>query len=265
MNLKFLIKELTPPFLLKATSNLFYGWSGNYSTWQKAHKKCTGYDSEIIIDKVKEALLKVKNGQAVFERDAVIFNKIYYSYPLLSALSQVALNKGSLNVLDYGGSLGSSYYQNRALFSSLNDFTWNIIEQEHFVMEGKKTFSDEKLKFYYTIKECLKEQKINVLLLSSVLQYIEKPYELIDNLLAEKFNYIIIDRTPMLQKGKDRITIQKVHKSIYNAKYPCWLLNEKNVINKLLINYELIADDVTNENINITNATYRFFFLKRKN
>jgi putative methyltransferase (TIGR04325 family) len=264
MSLKSLIKELTPPLILKGISNMFYGWSGNYSTWREAQKKCTGYDSQNIIDKVKDSLLKVKNGEAVFERDSVIFDKVHYSYPLLSALSQVALAKGSLNVLDFGGSLGSSYYQNRALFNQINDFTWSIIEQEHFVTEGKKTFSDDKLSFYYTIDECFKERKIDVLLLSSVLQYIEKPYEFIEGLILENFDYIIIDRTPMLSEGNDRITIQTVPKNIYEAKYPCWLLNENKVLDKLLVNYELLADEVTNENINISNAAYRFFFLKKK-
>jgi putative methyltransferase (TIGR04325 family) len=262
--LKALIKELIPPLILKKVSNLFYGWSGNYTTWQDAQKKCTGYDSKNIIETVKTALLKVKNGEAIFERDSVIFDKVHYSYPLLSSLSLVALDKGSLNVLDFGGSLGSSYYQNRKLFSNLNQFSWSIVEQEHFVTEGKKTFSDDKLNFYYTIEECLKERKIDVLLLSSVLQYIEKPYELIDSLLTHNFEYIIVDRTPMLNEGADRITIQTVPKNIYQAKYPCWLLTENNVLKKLLSSYVLIGDEITNENINMNNAAYRFFFLKRK-
>ena len=63
------------------------------------------------------ALIKVKNGDAVFERDSVIFDKIHYSFPLLSALSLTALNHNStLNVLDFGGSLGSAYFQNKNLY-----------------------------------------------------------------------------------------------------------------------------------------------------
>ena len=263
--MKSLLKEITPPLILKSISNLFYGWSGNYKTWEEAKSKCTGYDSQNIIDKVKESVLKVKNGEAVFERDSVIFDKVYYSFPLLSSLSLVALNSDKkLNVLDFGGSLGSSYFQNRNWFAGLKEFRWNIVEQEHFVTEGKKTFSDNKLSFYYTIEDCLKEQDVNVLMLSSVIQYIEKPYEFIDGIIEQKPEYIVIDRTPMLMSGDDRLTIQTVPKNIYEAQYPCWLLNENKVIDHFLKGYDLLADEVTNENINLNNASYRFFFFKRK-
>ena len=264
-SLKKIIKEWTPPIALKTISKLSYGWTGNYSSWEEAKSKCSGYDSQNIIAKVKEALLKVKSGDAVFERDSVLFDKVHYSYPLLSSLSLVALNNNKkLNVLDFGGSLGSSYFQNRKMFSQLDSFTWNIVEQEHFVTEGKKTFEDDSLSFYYSIKECLEEEEVNVLLLSSVIQYMEKPYEFIDSLVAEAFDYIVIDRTPMLLKGDDRITIQKVPKNIYEAKYPCWLLNEKKIQNCFLKSYDLISDEITSENINVSNAAYRFFFFKKK-
>lgn len=265
MALKSIIKDLIPPLILKKVSSLFYGWSGNYDTWQQAASKCSGYDSDVIIQKVRSSLLKVKNGEAVYERDSVIFDKVYYSFPLLSALSFVAArNDNRLNVLDFGGSLGSSYYQNRNFFKETKEFNWCIVEQKHFVTEGIKTFSDEHLKFYYDIDSCLKEQQIDVLLLSSVIQYIEKPYELIDFLLSKNFKYVVIDRTPLLLEGKDRITIQKVPKNIYEAQYPCWLLNENNVKDKFLSKYELLFDTELEESINVSNAAYKAFFFKRK-
>ncbi|HRP59240.1 MAG TPA: hypothetical protein PK833_02995, partial [Vicingus sp.] len=75
-----MLKELLPPILVKYLSSFFYGWTGNYKSWEEAQKKCSGYDSEIIFNRVKNALLKVKSGEAVFERDSVIFYKIQYSF-----------------------------------------------------------------------------------------------------------------------------------------------------------------------------------------
>ena len=261
-----MLKELLPPILVKYLSSFFYGWTGNYLSWEAAQKKCSGYDSEIIFNKVKNALLKVKNGEAVFERDSVIFDKIQYSFPLLSALSQTALNSAqTLNVLDFGGSMGSSYYQNRKLFQHLPHFSWNIVEQEHFVKEGKQTFADENLKFYYTIDECLNEQKINLFLLGSVLQYIEKPYELLDIILSKKITFIHLDRTPIFKNNGDRITIQKVHKSIYDAQYPCWIFNETKLINYICNSgYELVFDAEPNERINVTDAYLKGYYFKLK-
>ncbi len=261
-----MIKDFLPPIAVRLLTGLLYGWSGNYSTWQEAQKKCPGYNSDIIFNKVKNALLKVKNGEAVFERDSVLFDKVQYSFPLLSALSQAALNSNlKLNVLDFGGSLGSAYFQNRNLFKHIEEFKWNIIEQEHFVTEGKKTFENNELSFYYTIDECLMNQKINVLLLGSVLQYIKKPYNLLDDLLSKKMEYIIIDRTPVFVSDDERITIQKVPKKIYEAQYPCRILSENKIIDKITKSgYELIFDSESNERMNLKEAHLKGYFFKLK-
>ncbi len=262
--MKFL-KEYLPPILIKKITGLLYGWSGNYKSWDQAKKKCTGYDNGVIFEKVKSSLLKVKNGLAVYERDSVLFDKIQYSYPLLSALYNIAiLKQGNLNVLDFGGSLGSTYFQNKSMLENLSDYKWCIVEQSHFVEEGKTSFADEHLNFYTDINACLKENSPNVILLSSVLQYLEKPYDLISFILSSDIEYIIVDRAPMLRKGNDRITIQKVPSKIYKASYPCWLLNEKKFLEVFLRKYDLVFDDYLNESINISDANYRFFFFRIK-
>lgn len=260
------LKEYIPPKLVRILMGMLYGWSGNYKTWEQAQKKSTGYNNEAIIEKVKDALIKVKNGEAIFERDSVLFDKIQYSFPLLSSLQQVALKSNdTLNVLDFGGSLGSCYFQNKGLLNGISTFNWNIVEQEHFVKEGKKNFEDEHLKFYYNMDDCLKEHKTNVILLSSVIQYIEKPYQLLDEILSKKVEYIIIDRTPVFKTNQDRITIQKVPKKIYEAKYPCWILNQNNLVNHIVSSgYELIYDAEFTESINLGNAHYMGYFFKLK-
>ena len=62
---------------------------------------------------------------------------------------------GVLSVLDFGGSLGSTYYQNKKFLDSLDDVSWNIVEQKHFVDAGKEDFEDERLRFSYDIESCV--------------------------------------------------------------------------------------------------------------
>lgn len=257
-----MLKELIPPILLHSIAGLLYGWKGNYSSWEDAKKKCTGYDSKIIFEKVKSAALKVKRGEAVYERDSVIFNKIDYSFPLLSSLLFVALkNNGILNVLDFGGSLGSAYFQNKKLFRSLKNLNWCIVEQRHFVDEGKKNFADEHLHFFYDINTCLREYSINVALFASSLQYLEHPYSYLDEVVSNKVGFIIIDRTPVMLSEKDRITIQKVQKKIYNASYPCRIMSEKKLFSFFTDkNYKLIYDYICADRINISKAAFKGYF-----
>jgi len=202
-------------------------WSGDYSNWIEAQSKCSGYESDVILEKCKTSLLKVKKGEAVYERDSVLFDKIQYSWGLLAGLQKAALeNDGKLCVLDFGGSLGSTYYQNKDFISPLKELKWCIIEQPHFVDCGKEYFEDEILKFYSTIEECMSVHKPSVLILSGVLQYLEKPYEWIEKITRLEIPYIIIDRTSFIEGAKDILTIQRVPESIYQASYPAWFFNQ---------------------------------------
>ena len=195
-----------------------YGWHGNYSNWEEAKRDSTGYDQKEILEKVKSSLLKVKNGEAVYERDSVLFDTIQYSWPLLAGLMFASAKcKGAVRVLDFGGSLGSTYYQNRRILDNIEEVSWNVVEQQHFVDCGKEYFEDDRLHFYYDIDSCMNEQHPDILILSSVIQYIERPYELLEKLLAYNFAFILLDRTPFNSENRDRIVVQKVLPIIYKA------------------------------------------------
>lgn len=242
--MKQFIKSLIPPLLLdlyRKCNNLQYGWHGNYHTWEEANEASTGYDSNEILQRVRAALLKVKNGEAIYERDSVIFDEIQYSWPLLAGLMFASAKSGGvLKVLDFGGSLGSTYYQNKKFLDRFDDLSWSIVEQKHFVDVGKVDFEDNRLKFYYDVDSCVEKENPNVLMLSSVLQYIEKPYELLDKLLKYDFEFVIFDRTPFSIENKDVIKLQTVPPSIYTASYPCWFFDQNRLLNYFKNKYKIL-------------------------
>jgi len=256
------IKDLMPPRLIRSMTGLFYGWHGDYSSWNEAKEKSSGYDSIAILEKVKSSALKVKNGLAAYERDSVLFNSIEYSFPLLSGLLWVAAkNNGKLNVLDFGGSLGSSYYQNKLFFDALSNINWCVVEQPDFVKAGIEYFENESLHFYYSIDECMKSLDIDVIVLSSVLQYLEYPFALLDKIKSTGIKFLIIDRTPFIT-APDRITVQKVKPSIYNGSYPCWFFNEENFITSLTSDYKLVLEFDALDKANITSKFKGFIFCR---
>ncbi len=242
----------------------FYGWSGNYSTWEEAISLCSGYNQDTIFQKVKVATLKVKNNEAVYERDSVIFDKIEYSYPLSAFLMWSFFDKNNLEIIDFGGGLGSTYFQNRFFLQKIKNYNWNIIEQEKFVQIGKDLFEDDSLRFYYSVDECLKSSlsKIDTILFSSVLQYLPSPYDLLNDILSNDFKHIIIDITTIHDEDFDRITIQQVPPSIYEASYPSWFFSEKKFINFFESKgYRLVTDWNLDYNINIGKHK-GYFFIK---
>ena len=221
----------------------FYIWNGNYASWTEAQNLSEGYDKESILGKTLGAVLKVKNGEAIYERDSVIFDKVQYSWPLLATLLREYIkNKEELIVVDFGGSLGSTYFQNKQYLKELKLVKWSVIEQNHYVKVGNEKITDHQLKFHETVEESI--EKIgypNVLILSSVLQYLDNPYEWIDKFNKLKIATIIIDRTAFIESMEDRITIQNVPASIYKASYPAWFFIEDKLI-KAFSNYQLEMD-----------------------
>ena len=95
-----LIKLFIPPLFLKGYRFLCgnrkndFGLSGDYISWKEAKRNTTGYNSEIILEKTKSAVLKVKNGDAAYERDSVLLSEIQYAWPLLAGLMWVAARCG---------------------------------------------------------------------------------------------------------------------------------------------------------------------------
>lgn len=249
MQLKDAIKQLTPPVFVRVARRLrgdgpsgAYGLSGDYRSWGEAMAASTGYDSEVILEKTRLALLAVKNGGAAFERDSVLFDEIEYAWPLLAGLMWVAARcGGTLNVLDFGGSLGSIYFQNRAFLSALPEVRWNIVEQPGHVRAGKAEFEDDHLRFYADIGDCVAATQPNVVLLSSVLQYLERPYAVLDQVLELPCEHVIIDRTPFWAGPSDRLCVQTVPPSIYPASYPSWIFSRQQFRSRLDDDWQCIV------------------------
>jgi putative methyltransferase (TIGR04325 family) len=249
--------------------NFRYGWHGNYSSWQQARQLCSGYNAVNILDKVKKATLKVKNGEAVYERDSILFSKIEYSWPLLANLLWIAnKNNGRLSVIDFGGSLGTSYFQNRRYLQYLSALKWSVIEQDNFVAAGRQEIADEHLSFFHTIDTAMSENgEPDVLLISCVLPYIEKPFDLLKDIAGKKIPYIIVDNTYFNPRPANRLTIQKVPPVYYDAAYPAWFLDYNSVISVLGNTYDLVAEHTNEQFLYLYGEKiyYKGFLMQLKN
>ncbi len=234
-NLKSFVRNWCPPIvriMLQPKSIAHVHFPEEFPSWAKAELVCSGYDSPEIINKVLETTIKVLKGEFAYERDSVGFIKADYSWPVLCGLLLAASsNKNSLSVLDFGGGLGSSYFQNRNFLSNLSSVDWNIVEQVSFVNVGNEKIKLNGLHFYSSIDKCILNCHPNAILLSSVLQYIDNYQAIINGVTKTGAEFIIIDRTPFLKKGSiEKIFIQKVPDWIYQASYPCRFFVENDFI-----------------------------------
>jgi putative methyltransferase (TIGR04325 family) len=249
--IKWLVHNWLPPVIARWLRRQRGGsirFEGEFSEWDEAASRCTGYDANSILDKVLGATLKVKHGEAAFERDSVLFDEIEYSWPMLAGLMWAAAkNGGRLNVLDFGGALGSSYFQNRAFLQTLSEVCWSVVEQAHYVEAGITHIQDEHLRFYKTIEECLSKNQPQVVLLSSVLQYLDSPNTVIEILSQSGAMCLIIDRTPFSAEAKDKVFIQKVPSSVYGGSYPMWVFSKENFLKMLSVDWREVASNLSSE------------------
>jgi len=249
---KKIIQNVCPPILwglakqlrrsLSKSSDGEITFNGDYKSWEEAEKASTGYSAPQILARTRAALLKVRDGKTAFERDSVIFNAMQHEFPLLAGLLRASCsNSNQLSVLDFGGSLGSTYFQCRKFLSTLTDLRWSVVDQPAQVTCGQTDFANEQLHFYGTTDECLRVEKPNVLLLSSVLQYVPKPYVFLDDILQHRWRDIIVDRTAFLCEEGDLLTVQHVPDWIYGASYPAWFLSKERFLNSFKKDYHLVA------------------------
>lgn len=242
--IKKLLKDWLPP-VITSTIKRIQGddvyFDGDYTSWEDAAALSGGYDAVSILNKVLDATLKVKKGEAAFERDSVTFDDIQYSWLITTGLMLAAAQSGGrLDVLDFGGALGSSYFQNRVFLSGLTSLHWSVVEQAHYVKAGRGLIQDETLRFYSTIDDCLLQNTPNVILLSSVIQYLPNVDDLISEINNSAVNVVIIDRTPFNNMLADKICVQKVPKHIYQASYPMRVFSMKKFLDRFN-NWSVIA------------------------
>lgn len=226
--LKFEYRKVFPRKRSSRPSHAEY--SGDYPNWESAEKDGTTYDSDKIYEKTKEALEKIRDGEAQFERDSVILKDPEYPFPLIATLNRIFNETGKLSLLDFGGSLGSSYYQCRDFLRHIEGLKWDVVEQSFYVDEGSKSFEDGTLSFSYGIESSFKKISPNAVLFSSVLQYLPDPYAILEEVIALKPKFILLDRTCFWIGERDRITLQKVSSEIYEASYPCRFFVEGNFV-----------------------------------
>ena len=93
------------------------------------------------------------------------------------------------------------------------------------------------------------KQTPDVVLFSSVIQYLEYPYKVIYYLFKNKIKNIFFLKTPFFD-NKELIKVQSVPKHIYDASYPIRIFNESNFL-KLFRNnnYKISSNFLPSERI----------------
>ena len=238
------LRDLLPPIVARAyrsAAGRAFSFCGDYGSWEAARAASSGYDAAEILDRTREAALKVKSGEAQMDRDAVAFDRMEFPFAVLAGLLRAACaKKGSLVVLDIGGAFGNSYRQARA-FAAQPALRWNVVEQPALVASAREHFESDELRFFSGVAEALAAGPADVVLLSSALQYFEEPYTLLEELGKIDAASLIIDRTPCSDAERDVLAVQTVPAEIYSGSYPCWIFSRRRLEAALAKRYAVVS------------------------
>lgn len=245
MTLRDTLRELAPPILARTVRKVLgrgLRFEGDYASWAEASAASSGYDHEDIARRVHDAEAKVARGEAVDARDGVLFETLQFSLPVMAALMRAGARRGgALKVLDFGGAFGGLYRHYKAL-GVPGTVAWTVVEQPKLAAMGTADFQNAELRFVASLDEALASGAPDVLLLSSVLQYLPDPYALIRCLVETGAAHVVIDRTPCSELERDVLTVQTVPPSIYPASYPCWILARRRLVSSFAPAYRLWAE-----------------------
>lgn len=210
-------------------------FSGDFPTWADARTASKGYDDAAVLQRVVAATREVVAGRVAWERDGVTFGAPEYNEPLLAVLLQIAAGEaGRLDLVDFGGALGSTWWQHRAALPAAQ---WRVVEQAHYVEAGRE-FADDRLQFHPTIDAALRRGPASTILFSGVLQYLESPAQTLAEAVSAGFRHIVIDRTSFAAAPRQRIVVQHPPAQP-GCSYPCWLFEEQALFSPLARTYRL--------------------------
>ena len=176
------------------------------------------------------------------ERDGFILPAPEFQFPVIAGILRSALqNENEINILDFGGSIGSVYFQFKSFLPFGTNIRWNIVELPETVEHGRKHFENNELHFYYSIDECIRNTNPKIILLSGVLQCLEAPDAVIRKCGEIGASTLIIDRTTCSESVEDRLAVQIITSPGRYSEYPLWILSEPRLIGELSKHWQFLA------------------------
>lgn len=239
-------------------------FEGDFATWAEARKLSVGYDNAAVLDRVVRATREVIAGRATWERDGTTFAELQVNAPLLKVFKDIkALSSGRLNLIDFGGGLGGTWRQHRAVLGGGTGIRWQVVEQPHYVAAGRE-FADGVLTFHESLDDAQRSEVPRAILLSSVLQYLERPHELLAEMDRRGFEHVIVDRTPLAFDGRERLVVQRTPPELGGGSYPSWFFNRERLLASLGPKFVLRTEWPGFDDLDPAVKFHGFYFQRKK-
>lgn len=205
------LQLVTPPLIWRLARRLWQDQEleGPFASWDIASSRATGWDNPRFAELALAAALQVKDGKAAFERDSRTHDRIVYAPIILAALLLAQAQYRRLNVIDFGGSLGSAYFQHLNLIRSLPGVpvSWNVVERPPLAKIGAARFQTAELRFHDDLAAVQLDDA--VLLFTGSLQYVPDAFGLLEQAVS-RVHIVALDRVLVWTRAEHAIFVQRL-------------------------------------------------------
>jgi putative methyltransferase (TIGR04325 family) len=230
------------------------------SSWDFALNNSLNYNQDKLVNNIFLATQNVLNKKYSYESDGVNFNNLKIDHNFLESLKKCIKTDNTI-LLDFGGSLGTTFFKYHNLISINKSIEWFIVEQEKIFEKSKILNFPKNLKFFKNIDEI--QVKPDIILLGSVLQYIEHYKKLLKNLISLKPNYIFIERTIFSINNLESIYIQENYFNFKKTSYPVRAISLKLLkefmlkANYIVVNKYENNDMIGGDNVEVNSILFK--------
>ena len=240
MNLRDVARSLLPYGAVQAIRRHNKGILGHYRTWEEAMRSTGPYKPDV--ETLTETVRRYRDGQPCYLNRYDSRLKTV-SYPLLAGLLMAATRSDNrLAVLDFGGSLGQSWFSVRQVLRHLRPVVWCVVDLPECVERGKQVFESDQLRFFESVDAATSRFDLNVVVCSSALQYLDAPYETLAMLANLGISHLIIDRTPFASDDAERYMRQYTPPDMGGDTHPIRILARSGLEDALGDHYILQLD-----------------------
>lgn len=211
-----------------------YELSEPYPSWDEALANSTDWHHPSIALRALASARLVRDGKCTVEQDGRTAVDVSYSGALLAALLLGAVRHDSFQVIDFGGGLGSNFFQHRQLLPHLAARLkhWHIVERPIIVRHGHAEFALPGLSFHEQVPHL---DGPTVTMFTGSFQYLREPFAVLDQI---KSDILAIDRVvmvdPTLDLGRDEIHVQTPSPTLYyGANFPVWRFSYRPLIERM--------------------------------
>jgi putative methyltransferase (TIGR04325 family) len=253
MRTKDILRQLTPPAVWSLAARVRSGavqrmpqFEGPFDSWEVAKARADGWDAQVITDKTVAAARRVRDGLAAVEQDGVERTNIPYSSTILSFIALVLAKHRAIELIDFGGGLGSNYFQNRKIVRATGlPVRWNVVERAALAEIGAREFQTDELRFFPSLAEI--SPKCDSVVFTGSFQCLATPDPVLDGFAAET-RILAFDRLIVSPEAIDRIYVQHPDPVMfYRATYPTWCFSKAGFIDRLAKRgFTLVEDFPTN-------------------